>query len=68
MKYAASLHIDLWGNTWCLLWFWNQPSKSVFQRKSESIACQGGCCHLLYTLDCFSCALLLLSNWANLPI
>ena len=49
MKYTASLHINLWDHTWCLLWFWNQPSKSIFQWKPESSASQSECSSLIYT-------------------
>jgi hypothetical protein len=49
MKYTASLHINLWDHTLCLLWFWNQPSKSIFQWKPESSASQSECSSLIYT-------------------
>lgn len=49
MKYTASLHINLWDHTRCLLWFWNQPSKSIFQWKPESSASQSECSSLIYT-------------------
>jgi hypothetical protein len=68
MKYTASLHIDLWGNTWCLLWFWNQPSKSVFQWKPESFACQSECSSLLYTSLFFLCFGCCFWQTVNIPI